>query len=429
MDSDIAQLWEENVFVSEATALQKAIGDITKLPRKSIKFGKYKLLADSYVFETTYADAVGNGYISTPTQRNLEQFIALGFIFTEVIFGWKMVTASRWVPAPGTPSGMTIATTTESGNLSTLVYGATPDNQKFVYVRKGGQQIPPMFYFEKTKAAAGEVFKKYDTGALKPTLANILDASVHGKWKIEADGGCVVDGDIRINERNRFRFIEITLDDIPVKLKKVTGTCYVRLTSYDMSKLPEEVGELNIAPPQDATDLTLLPTKTFTANILTIALEPNHKLESFKGIPNMVFDYVTIQINGGKYVNSFEGLPEKVNNLNLNGFAGHINTFKGMPIVLGDLEFGRVEINSLDDFTHVNGNLSMYGTIVTNNTLLRGGIGSKVDGEILIAGIEGLKVKKSIHSRVDYLDKKHYTKDYLDAIDQGSQAAGANLDF
>lgn len=434
-DTYVQKIVLENYFeeqtVTEATALQKAVGDISKLPVEDIRFGKYRFAKDAYVYKVPYQKAASNKYISSPTLRNLEQLQSVGLKFDEVIFVWPESHAQVFDPA----TKQYVFSKVPSSFLTTIVFGTDPNGAKLAYVRKGGQQNPAYVYFEKKKMTAAQVYELNLPGKNIPafTTKQLLDVMVRGKYVINADGTCDVDGDVYAHEGETVGLRRIEITDLPVKFNNVTGYFNIGLKNYDITKLPNKAKNLSARVPSNLTDLTNFPTKAI--DHLGISISSDSNLLNFKGLPDCPMVTLNIMCEGSK-VPSLEGCPSTVNRFTIYGTQQNsglsiLHNLNGMPTTCKSLSLFTLKIISFEGLQPISGDLQIGYSKTTNGALLDGDAGNKVKGNITIFSSEIPDIQRSKTDQ-NLLDKGWYTtlgKQAWDKLKATSKELGIDLDI
>ena len=355
-----------------------------------------------------------------------------------------------------------------------IVEGLDPYGNKIYILKMGKRTLNTSVYFDDDSKAT--YIPKTRVGASRYTLREFL-RSIHpkiedytvkqilklmlqrgSKYSIRPDGTIDVQGDIRFSTYNYvgpLRVIPLTLNSIPLKFGKVTGSAdFYGGTLGSGKNLPEEVeGDLNITISSYHNAGTLEPVKPFNSSNLpkyvggkinlyglpmedlqnfpvlknndsqvTFAQLPN--LKNFNGFPNNFFG--VIHISSCPSIASLEGLPKIIAPSVRKALVLAISQLPGLKNLVGMPETikGNVHINNCENLVSLEGiskviegdlYISVDTLGIANNweaEFLKHNLGDVVQGDIKFSEYSWSKKNKPI-------DKSKYSQAYKDALYKG----------
>ena len=238
-------------------ATEKGPGDVykqglfTNKAQQDIVFGKHTLVSGHSIVKMPYEDAMDRNFISTPTQNTLNQLVAYGFKFVEVVF-YSTLSSYRWAP-------------TRTPKVGTLFYGTDKTGTEIVYDRSYDAMDEAKIYTKDrsflvrhylTSIAAGGVEKTEYTDKeiiswlIRPQTLNRKIPSREGvDWTYENGildviTPCILDLGSKAKPVVKIGLKTIPLrSQIPYKFGKFTG--YLGIGKYvtDLSNMPHTIVE------------------------------------------------------------------------------------------------------------------------------------------------------------------------------------------
>ena len=382
---------------------EKGPGDVYKQglfkgsTSQNVVFGKHRLVSGHNIVKIPYQDAIDRAFVSTPTQTTLNELIANGFKFTEVVF-YSTLASYKWAMSNAIKVG-------------TLFYGTDKAGTEIVYKRSYDAIEEARIYTKEKAFLVRQYLSNLRSGGIekstftdkeilawlvRPYYAATNIPSVEGvDWTFEngvlniltpcsMEFGTKAKPIVRIGTKN------VPLrSQIPYKIGKYKG--YLRIGKYvtDLSNMPDSIegGTKTLRGKQNDPEENFIGgSLSFKARVSSLAGSP---LKTINGDITIDFFDLKTPFTGIEF--TCQGFPQVSGNVSFQLNEGVLKNLIGLPPVSGNLTIHEYAENdqyklsniSLEGLPTVGGSLHLW-FLLKKGELKKAAVGDKVAGTISV---------------------------------------------